>query len=497
MLGLPFLDIFSRILLIFIVIYYLITNLQWYNYSFYRVLTKHHKIHWHFYYLIIPLLMFFILTPFYSGFIFFMYLYLVALPMFILWCVRIDKKLVWTKRILRFFGITLVFTLLSELIIYDYGEYLYYKNILIFIPLIFSFILSTFCEYILFKKYARLASDKIAKATNLTIIAITGSYGKTSIKNFIYEILKTKYITYATPRSVNTYKGLVRDINQNLDSKTQIYIAEAGARSMGDIADISNLLQRHYAVISKIGKSHIEYFKDIQNTIQTKFEILYSNRLIRAFSHIQNKLPMHFHSEFSDNLENIKKYPLNIRNINANLDYTSFEMQIDSKWEIFKTLILGKFNVDNIAVAILMAIELQIDIDSIKEAVANLTPVAHRLNKILSAQKIILDDSFNGNLEGMKEAIRLSSLHKGRKVIVTPGLVEYDENSNIEICKEIDRVFDLVIITGDLNATLFNNNITISQKIMLKDKSELENVLSKSGRAGDLVLFANDAPNYI
>ena len=132
-----------------------------------------------------------------------------------------------------------------------------------------------------------------------------------------------------------------------------------------------------------------------------------------------------------------------------------------------------------------------------QKAVAKLTPIPHRLQRIDTAQKVIIDDSFNGNLEGMSEAIRLASLHNGRKIIVTPGLVEHDEASNIELAQKIDEVFDIAIITGDLNAKILDTHITTPQKIILKDKTKLEEILAESGKQNDLVLFANDAPNYI
>ncbi|WP_233708837.1 Mur ligase family protein [Helicobacter muridarum] len=349
--------------------------------------------------------------------------------------------------------------------------------------------------------YIRLAKKKILDMSDLIVIAITGSYGKTSIKNIIYQIIKYDFKAYATPRSVNTNKGLAIDINASLPSDTQVYIAEAGARNKGDIAEISNLLNQHYAVIGKIGNAHIEYFKNIQNTIQTKFEILCSPRLKKLFLQKDNKLPDQIDiAKYNSNIsqsKNLILYPFQIRNEEANLSGISFEMLIDSNWCYFSTTLLGRFNIDNIAVAILLALELGIPLGKIQEYVKNLEPIPHRLFKMITPHKIILDDSFNGNLEGMTEAIRLASLHEGRKIIVTPGLVEYDEESNIKLCEKIDDVFDLAIITSSLNARLFNSHISRAEKIFIEDKSVLEDTLAQTGKNGDLVLFANDAPNYI
>ena len=144
-----------------------------------------------------------------------------------------------------------------------------------------------------------------------------------------------------------------------------------------------------------------------------------------------------------------------------------------------------------------MAKQLGMDIDTIKETFKSLKSVDHRLQKIEAGGKIILDDSFNGNLEGMLEAINISATHNGRKVIITPGLVESTVEANTILAKEIDKIFDLVIITGSLNKDTLEKNINQDKTIVLEDKSNMQDILAEHTQAGDLILFANDAPNFI
>lgn len=497
------LDIGARLLLLAVLTYYLVTNLQWYNYSLLRVLTKHHRRSWHIYYFALPLLGFLILYPLYGGLVFYTAFVLVFLPSFCLWYKKLDKKLVHTPRVIRLLAsVALIF------VVCEFFRLSALSHIFLLVPLIGGLLASLAYEGLAFRFYAYRARAKLLGLENLIVIAVTGSYGKTSTKNFIYELLSPNFKTYATPRSVNTLKGLVADINQNLQSDTQIYIAEAGARSRGDLAQIAALLSHHYAVIGKIGGAHLEYFKNLDNTTRAKFELLYSSRLKKAFVHAANTRPVKRSEarpgelqldrpEFDLNLDKLVAYPPVLQAVRASLDGLDFELELDGRLEAFSTEILGRFNIDNIAVALLLARELGVPIPKIRAAIAGLKPVPHRLCKIVTPQKIILDDSFNGNLEGMLEALYLASLHEGRKVIVTPGLVECDEESNLALCKRIDEVFDLVIITGALNAALFDSNIQRPQKILLKDKLDLESTLSKTGQPGDLVLFANDAPSYV
>jgi UDP-N-acetylmuramoyl-tripeptide--D-alanyl-D-alanine ligase len=116
---------------------------------------------------------------------------------------------------------------------------------------------------------------------------------------------------------------------------------------------------------------------------------------------------------------------------------------------------------------------------------------------IKAGGKLILDDGYNGNIDGMLEAVRLCSLHEGRKVIVTPGLVESSNELNLKLINAINSVFDTVIVTGALNAELFDKNLKVKNKIILSDKSKMQEVLLEHIRAGDIILFANDAPNFI
>jgi UDP-N-acetylmuramoyl-tripeptide--D-alanyl-D-alanine ligase len=323
---------------------------------------------------------------------------------------------------------------------------------------------------------------------NLQIIAITGSYGKTSIKNFVTEILSKKYNVYATPRSVNTLGGIIRDINESLPRSSEIYICEAGARESGDIYEITTFLEPQSVVVGKVGLAHIEYFKTLQNIIATKLEIMKSPRLERAFIHTSVTDEPH---------DKVTFFGDEIQNIDARLDGTDFEMKLDDGVLSLHTDVLGSFQTMNIAVAIKIAKAFGMSNDEIVKAVRGLKPVEHRLEMIKAGGKLIIDDGYNGNIDGMLEGIRLCSLHDGRKVIVTPGLVESSDELNLKLIEAINNVFEIVIVTGTLNAELFSKNLKVRNKIMLHDKSKIESLLASQTKAGDIILFANDAPNFI
>ncbi|MDE5592301.1 MAG: UDP-N-acetylmuramoyl-tripeptide--D-alanyl-D-alanine ligase, partial [Helicobacter sp.] len=240
-------------------------------------------------------------------------------------------------------------------------------------------------------------------------------------------------------------------------------------------------------------KAHIEYFKYIETIYQTKYEILKSDRLRRAYIYEENK------SFTPPDMPYIPAvyFPQNVGHVEATLEGTSFSLEIGGKSLEFQTKILGTFNVINISAAIAIAKDLGMEYENIIKQVQKLEPIEHRLNKISTYDKLILDDSYNGNIDGMLESIRIASLHHGRKVIVTPGLIESDEESNLILAKAMDDIFDIVIITGELNAKILKDNIYKPLKIVLKDKNSIEGILKSTTQSGDLILFANDAPSYI
>jgi len=351
-----------------------------------------------------------------------------------------------------------------------------------------AYIGSMIIEKFLFAVYKKDAKRKLQSMKDLQIICITGSYGKTSIKNFVAQILAHKYRVYATPRSVNTLGGIMADVNNNLKEDTQIYVCEAGAREPGDIEVITKFLEPQTVVVGRVGEAHIEYFKTLKNIIVTKLEIIKSPRLERAFVHTSATDEPH---------EKVTFFGDEIEEVNATLDGTAFSLNIDGEEYKLHTNVLGKFQTMNIAVAVRIAREFGMSHEEIVNAVEALEPVEHRLQLIKAGGKTILDDGYNGNIDGMLEGIRLCSLHEGRKVIVTPGLVESTKELNLKLIEAINEVFDIVIVTGKLNAELFEKNLKVPNKIMLSDKATMVDVLASQTKSGDIILFANDAPNFI
>jgi UDP-N-acetylmuramoyl-tripeptide--D-alanyl-D-alanine ligase len=460
--------------------WYLITNLQWYDYKLERVVFKHHKPQWHILYFIIPFIAYYTTGKYFL--IFFIFAFI---PGIFIWYKKLDKKLVLTWRVKRFLILLVSLTLFQDILCTLKDGCATYG---VFMPLAIAYIGSYLIEKFLFTIYKKEAKKKLQSMKDLQIVCITGSYGKTSIKNFVAQILSHKFKVYATPRSVNTLGGIMADVNNNLKDDTEIYVCEAGARQSGDIYEITIFLEPQTVVVGKVGEAHIEYFQSLKNIIATKLEIMKSPRLEKAYIHTSVTDEPH---------EKVTFFGNEIKNINATLDGTDFELDINGNVLELHTDILGEFQTMNIAVAVRIAKDFGMNDAEIIKAVKALEPVEHRLQLIKAGGKIILDDGYNGNIDGMLEGVRLCSLHQGRKVIVTPGLVESSDELNLKLIEAINDVFDIVIVTGTLNAALFDKHLKVKNKIMLRDKSAMVNVLANQTKSGDVILFANDAPNFI
>ena len=469
--------LFGHILFVLLLGYYLIQNLQWYNYRLGRVLLHHHAPWQHILFFLLPFFAYLALREWVWA------IDLVYGAALWWWQRGIDKRLVFTARVKRFFALLLLFTLLLDfLCLAKCGGRIYFT----LLPLVLALSASWLVERYLFAIFQKEAKKKL-DAIDPTIVSITASYGKTSIKNFLYQLLEPDFIVYKTPRSVNTLAGILKDINEELPQNTQVYITEAGAREPGDIDQIVRFLQPHYVVVGKVGPQHIEYFKSLERIIATKLEILRSKRLKRAI--VWDELPV-------KEDERVVKFGQNITNVKATLDGVEWDLVLDGQTYHFSAPVLGGFNALNITAAVLVAKELGVRMERLQERVRRLQSVEHRLQKIEAGGKLIIDDSFNGNLEGMLGSFDLVRTYPGRKVIVTPGLVESDEASNEQLAKAINAVFDLVIVTGRLNKDILTRRIS-KPTIVVEDKSKLQEILAANTKPGDLILFSNDAPSYM
>jgi len=316
----------SHVVFVFVIGYYVISSLQWYSYRLQRVVFHFNRYDWHLFFFVIPIFVYYL-----SGKFFWIYLYLIFMPTLYFWYKKLDKKLIFTARVKRFFLFLFIATIFQNILCLSTSLCVVFGVIM---PIFIAIFISMLFEKILFNGFKKSAKQKLMKNKNLIVIAITGSYGKTSIKNYLFQILSNRYNCYMTPRSVNTIGGIIKDINEDLPLDADIYIVEAGARLRGDINEIATLVNPHYSIIGKIGEQHIEYFKTLENIRNTKMELLNSNRLKNAYVHVSANVKPD---------DKTKVYGKELKNVKSTLDGLSFDVEIDGEIENFYAPLLGEF----------------------------------------------------------------------------------------------------------------------------------------------------------
>ncbi len=362
------------------------------------------------------------------------------------------------------------------------------------------------------QRYLNEAIDILEERKDLIRIGITGSYGKTSAKFILGTLLGEKYNVLVPPASYNTPMGITRVIREQLEDEHEALIAEMGARRVGEIGELCELVHPDIGVLTAIGPQHLETFGNIANVAKTKFELIESlpedrgAAFFNADSEIVDSL---FDSavtahKFRYGVDSQQELYVRAKDIQTGPDGVKFTLCHEGSERPVKTKLLGKHNVLNIAGAAAVALYLGLTIDEVAAGIEKLEPVEHRLQLIPGAVTVI-DDAFNANPEGTKAALEVLAEFPGRKIVVTPGMVELgaeQELHNEEFGKRLARVANEVILVGEkqtnaIKAGLDAESFDPEHIHIVANLAAATETLSTMTQAGDVVLFENDLPaNY-
>ena len=348
------------------------------------------------------------------------------------------------------------------------------------------------------KKFIKRAGQ-VLDESDILRVAVVGSYGKTSVKNILNSILSVKYDVVATPASYNTPIGVALTVTSPEFSKKQLFIAEMGARKAGDIKELCAIVKPQYAVFTGVCEQHIATFGSLENVWAEKSEILRCGAKVVCGKGLQaavEKDCLSEHACFADDTL--------IKDVRLQATQTEFFLCLGGKEIPVCTPLLGEGAVENIALAVTLAVKLGLSAEEIAKGVQNLVPVEHRLQLLRSGDVYILDDGYNCNPLGAKAALKALGRFSGRKCVVTPGIVEcgvLEEKTNAELGAEIAKLeLDLVILVGDTLVAAVKNGYLAAggsaEKVRtVNTLQKAQDELSKWLCAGDAVLFLNDLPD--
>ena len=305
--------------------------------------------------------------------------------------------------------------------------------------------------------YIKDAKKMLKSHSRLKIIGITGSYGKTSVKYFLTSLLSVKYNVLMTPESYNTPMGVVKTIRSSLRATHDIFVCEMGAKYVGDIKELCDIVNPESGMVTSIGEQHLESFGTIQNIIGTKYEM--ADGIAK-----DGKLFINISSETV--YKNRPKREYISYGLTPEADYygadiavsnvgTTFTLVHGDERVSFKTKLIGAANVTNIVGAIAVAHEYGVEISAMKSAVMTLKGAPHRMELLDRGNMIIVDDAFNSNPHGAAAALDTIALFDAVKIIVTPGMIELGEMSdelNASLGKKAATVCDYIVAVGERQA---------------------------------------------
>lgn len=345
----------------------------------------------------------------------------------------------------------------------------------------------------------------------MVVIALTGSYGKTSTKYITSRILSEKFNVTMTPGNFNTAMGVVRTIREHLKSDTQVFIVEMGAKKSGDIKEICDIVHADYGIITSIGPQHLNTFGSIENIVKTKFEL--ADDVCKNGGTVYLNCDNEYICGAKDSyrfkgygVENINEY-IYAKNIRGGKNGLQFDIVCGKRKINVTTKLLGRHNVLNILAAAAVAIDLGLSDTDIKYAIEMLSPVEHRLQlKPLFNGAVLIDDAYNANPDGSLEAMRvIGSFAPMKRIVVTPGLVELGEREyecNKALGKAAAENADEIYFVGEerskpllegAHETDFDKNKIHVAKTFNDALNELKSKCDKN----TVVIFENDLPdNY-
>ena len=344
------------------------------------------------------------------------------------------------------------------------------------------------------------AAESLARVDPV-VVAITGSYGKTSTKNLVAHLLGGVRAVMASPASFNNRMGLARAINEHLGVGTDVFVAEMGTYGPGEILDLCEWIPPDVAVITALGPVHLERMGSLERIAAAKREIL--ERAPVAVVSVDHPLLTRIASEERERRRIVTATGAgNPADVTAAPDGTVVVGGVE----------VGRFSPEgahpiNVACAVAVLVALDVDLGHVADRLRDLPHVPHRRTVGRSERGFeIIDDTFNANPAGARAALELLAdlgRQNGRRVVVTPGMVELgpeqdDANRTFAGEAATHGVTDFVVVNRTNRRALVAGarEAGISSVIVVDTRDEAVSWVRETLAEGDAILYENDLPDH-
>lgn len=359
--------------------------------------------------------------------------------------------------------------------------------------------------------FKRQARRRFSRRSDLKIIAVTGSYGKTSTKTIIGNILGLRYQTLITPGSYNTPMGLCLVVNNMLRAEHQVLVLEMGIRYPGDMDELCGLVRPHIGVVTSIGVAHLESMGTVDRIADEKARMIANMDAGGvAVLNMDDDRVVAMTEQARGRIWRISAQG------RPGADLAAFDIRYDHRGTFFlvrdrngaeqrfRTRLLGAHNVTNILLALAVGCEMGLRLRQMTHAVEQIEPVPHRLQLRREGPVTIIDDAFNANPVGALNAVEiLGTFRSGRRIIVTPGMIELGERQHEEnrlLGEHIADHADLALLVGrkqtaPIREGLQTKNFPAENLHVFDALRDAQTFLASFLREGDVVLYENDLPD--
>ena len=439
------------------------------------------------------------------------------------------KKLVYTARVKRMIvtiGILMIIIIVPVAIFLGIKPVAGVMMILVSLQICLNIVANVInhpIEKSISNHYVNDAKRMLRERPDLKIIGVTGSYGKTSMKFYLQTLLQSRYNVLVTPGNFNTPLGVTRTVREHLKPMHEIFICEMGARRVGEIKEICDMVHPDLGIITSVGPQHLETFFSMENIQKTKFELADAvpeegmvflngdNEYIREKATEYSK-KIFYYTDAADEVSasNGKAdlvggyYATDISVSQFGTDFTVVAPNGES--ERFRMKLIGAHNVINVAGAIAVANYMGISLKDLRIPVRKIQPVEHRMEMKEHGIVTIIDDAYNSNPVGSKAAVETLAMFDGIRILITPGMVELgdkEEEYNYKFGTYAADCCDYILLVGRRHTAPIREGILSKgfdeSKVMVYDRLEeaMAYAYTIKGQGHKYILLENDLPdNY-
>lgn len=354
------------------------------------------------------------------------------------------------------------------------------------------------------QKFVDEASRNLARVRPV-VVGITGSYGKTSTKWYVDQLVRGTRRVVASPASFNNRLGLARAVNEHLTADAEVFVAEMGTYGRGEIAELCSWLHPKIAVLTAIGPVHLQRFKSEERIVEAKSEIVEGADAVVV--NVDHPLLADLADRMDRERPGLRVWRCGTSELASDVRVSQNPSGISMcVWDNGSLAIpsTGVF-LPNLACAAAVALELGVGIGDIAKRAARLPQTEHRQSVGRSEKGFtVIDDTFNSNPAGAARALEVLASAGGpdsTRVVVTPGMVELGPRQRIENAKlgaEASRMADALVIVGRTNRRALIQGARGGTASLIEVNTREEAVEWVRGRLGpgDAVLYENDLPDH-